>query len=139
GPAHRRLGFAARPLVAARARSRAAWARLRAVEGATVACGAAARDRRGAGRQVQTLQVFAKPAAELRVTERVFDRRLQVAELAATVIALAAEAIGVHRLLAHQRGNAVGELNLAAGAGAQLLQVLEDCRSQHVTADHGEV
>ena len=62
------------------------------------------------------------------MAERVLDRRLQVAELAAAVVALAAEAIGVHGLLAHERGDAVGELDLAARAAADALQVLENRR-----------
>src|SRR5205807_546624 len=72
-------------------------------------------------------------------TERVFDGRLQIAELAAAVVALAAEAIGVDRLLAHERRDAVGELDLAAGARADALQMPEDRRGEHVAADDREV
>src|SRR6202034_3912873 len=93
----------------------------------------------GGGIELQAVQVLAKAAAELRVAKRVFHGRLQVAELAATVVALAREAIGVHRLLAHQRGDAAGELELPARAAPDALEVLEDRRRQHVAADDREV
>src|SRR2546427_510490 len=81
GPAQRRLGFAARPLVAARASDRAAWARLLASNGAPVACGAPARARGGARRHIPTLQVFPGAAPELPGAARVFGRPPQGAEL----------------------------------------------------------
>ena len=69
----------------------------------------------------------------------VFDRGLQVAELAAAVVALAREAVGVHRLLPHEGGDTVGQLDLPACPAPDSLQVLEDRRRQHVTAHHRKV
>ena len=46
------------------------------------------------------------------------DRRLQVAELGAAVVARAAEAVRQHALLREQRGDGVGELDLAAARRA---------------------
>ena len=86
-----------------------------------------------------SLQIFAEVAAELWVRERVFHGRLQVAELAAAVVALAVEAMRIHRLLCHKRADAVRELNLSPRALADLFQVPEDGRRQDITADNGEI
>src|ERR1700733_14703224 len=92
-----------------------------------------------ARRRHNRLQVFAELAAELRVRERIFHGRLQIAELAAAVVALAFEAMRVYRLLAHERTDAIGELNLPARAMADLFQMPEDCGCQDITADDGEI
>src|SRR3569833_3492631 len=91
------------------------------------------------GRQVEKLQVAAEFLAELGMGQAEFDGRLQVAQFAAAVIALAGKAMRIDRFLARQRRDAVGELDLAPGALADLLQVLEDRRRQHVTADDRQV
>jgi hypothetical protein len=70
---------------------------------------------------------------------RVLDRRLQVADLAAAVVAFTGEGVGDDGFLCQQRRDGVGELNLAAGAGLGLFQLLEDRRRQQVAADDGEV
>src|SRR4051812_39523913 len=70
--------------------------------------------------------------------ERVLDRGLQIAELAAAVVTLALELIGEHLLLLEQRLDAVGELNLATRTGCDLLQQREDARRQNITANDGE-
>src|SRR5579862_1164167 len=95
---------------------------------------------RGACRrsQVEVLEVLAEALAEGRMPERVLHGGLQITELIAAVVAFAAEAIGVHRLLAHQRRNAIGELDLPASAPAESLQMSEDRGRQHVAADYGE-
>src|SRR5580658_1262718 len=72
------------------------------------------------------------------MAESEFDRRLQIAELAAAVVALAREAVGVHGLFAHERGDAVSELNLTARAAADALEMLEDRGREHVATDDGE-
>ena len=74
----------------------------------------------------EIVEVLREAVAELRVAQAVFDRRLEVAELAAAIVALALEAVGVNRLVVEQGRNAVGELDLAAGAAAHLLEPLED-------------
>ena len=60
--------------------------------------------------------------------QAVLHGRLQVSELAAAVVALAFEFEGIHRFALHQARDAVGELNLAAGALADFRQVVEDRR-----------
>src|SRR5579871_2626763 len=67
------------------------------------------------------------------------DGRLQIAELAAAVVALAREAIGVHRLLAHERGDAVRQLDLSARAAPDALEMLEDRGRQDIAPDDREV
>jgi hypothetical protein len=71
--------------------------------------------------------------------ERELDGRLQVAKLAAAIEALALEAVGIDRLFRHQPGDAVGQLDLAACAAADLRQVIEDARRQHIAAHDREV
>ena len=58
--------------------------------------------------------------------EAVLHGRLQVAELVAAVVALAFELERIHRLALHEPRNAVGELDLAAGALADFREVVED-------------
>ena len=71
--------------------------------------------------------------------ERVFDIGLQVSELAATVEALALEPVGVHGFIVHETRDAIGELDLAAGALADALEMVEHARRQQVAADYREV
>ena len=87
----------------------------------------------------QRAQVAAEGFRELRMRERVFHVGLQVAELAAAVVALARELVGVHRLVSHEPRDAVGELDLAARALAYLLQVREQAWREQVAAHHREV
>src|SRR5579859_3219952 len=56
---------------------------------------------------VESLEVAAKVLAQRRMAERVFHRGLEIPQLAAAVVALAVETVGIHGLLAHQRGDAV--------------------------------
>src|SRR5438045_3952643 len=81
---------------------------------------------RADGLATQTLQIAAEVLAQLRVTQGELDGGLQIAELAAAVVALAGKAVGIHGLFLHECRNAVGELNLTARALADLLQVLEN-------------
>ena len=55
------------------------------------------------------------------MAQAVFNRRLEVAQLAAAIVALALESVGVNRLIVEQGRNAVRELNLAAGSTSYLL------------------
>src|SRR5882724_11920827 len=80
------------------------------------------------GFAAQALQVAAEVLAQLRVAQGELHGGLQVAQLASAVIALAHEAVGVNGLFLHQRRNAVGQLDLAARALPDLLQVLENRR-----------
>ncbi len=73
------------------------------------------------------------------MAEGKLDSGLQVSELAAAVVALAREAVGVDGFFLHQRRDAVGELNLAARAVPDLLQVLENRRGQDITADDRQI
>ena len=57
------------------------------------------------------------------------DGGLEVAELRAAVVALALERIGVDRLVGEQRGDAVGQLDLAARAAADRLELAVDRRA----------
>src|SRR3984957_17556149 len=84
----------------------------------------------------QVLQVAAKILAQRRMRQRQFDRRLQVAELAAAVEAPAGETMRIHRLMLEQARDTVGQLDLPAGALADVFELIEDPRRQHVAADH---
>ena len=66
--------------------------------------------------------------AGLRMLEAEVDGGLEVAELAPAIVAAALEAIGDHALLAQQARDAVGELDLAAGAGRDRAQVMRRSR-----------
>ena len=72
---------------------------------------------------------------ELRMLETEVDGRLEIAELAAAVVAAALERVGEHALVGEQPRDAVGQLDFAAGAGGHRAQVIEDARRQHVAAD----
>ena len=78
----------------------------------------------------------AEGGAELRMRQRVVDGGLQIAELAAAVITGAHETVCVHRLLVEQSGDAVGELDLAARAASDALEVIEDARREQVAPHH---
>src|SRR5580765_7436232 len=93
----------------------------------------------GMDRSLAFLQVAREVAADLGMTQAELDLRLHVAELRAAVVALARQAHREHALVFEQRGNAVGELDLAARAGRDLRQHLEDARRQNVAADHAEI
>ena len=73
------------------------------------------------------------------MAETVLDRRTQVADLAAAVVADARERQHVHRLVGEQARDAVRQLDLAAGAALRSLELAEDGRRQDVTPDDGQV
>ena len=73
------------------------------------------------------------------MTQTVLERRLQVADLRAAVVAPSRQAHGEHALVREQRGDRVGELDLAARARHDLGQQLEDARREHVAPDDAEV
>ena len=64
--------------------------------------------------------------------------RLQVAQLGTAIVARPAEAVGEHLFFQHQRGDAVGQLDLAAGPGLDFFQVVEDPRRQDVAPHHAQ-
>src|SRR5690554_5502163 len=76
--------------------------------------------------------------AELRMPKRVLHGRPQISDLAAAVVAGAAEWVDVDGLVLEQLRDTVGELNLAAGAAFRPLELVENSRRQDVTADDGE-
>src|SRR5215470_3260578 len=65
------------------------------------------------GRSVMASDELARRLGQRRVLEREVQRRLDQAELATAVEARAFEAIGEHALLGQQRGNRIGQLDLA--------------------------
>ena len=71
--------------------------------------------------------------------QRVFHVRLQIAELAAAVEALAVEPVRVHRFVVHEARDAVGELDLATRALPDALEMREHARREQVAAHHREV
>src|ERR1700730_11085101 len=91
------------------------------------------------GLATEAQQVLAKVLAQLRVAQGELDSGLQGSELAAAVIALAREAVGINGFFLHQSRDAVGQLDLATGAVADLLQVLENRRRQDIPAHDRQV
>src|SRR5262249_8533848 len=92
--------------------------------------------RRKRGGQVP--QVVVELGAEAFVLEAVLDGSLQIAELAAAIVTLAFEFECIHGLVAEQVGDRVGQLDLAAGAAAGVLEFRENGRRQQITSDHCE-
>src|SRR5512132_764591 len=84
------------------------------------------------------LQKLRKILAHLRVAQSELDRRLQVAELAAAVVALAAEPHRQHALALEQRRDPVGQLDLAAASRLDRREHCEDRRREHVAPHHRE-
>jgi hypothetical protein len=84
-------------------------------------------------------QVVGELPAQLGVLEGELDRGLEVAELRAAVVPLALERIGKDGLVREQRGDAVGQLDLAARTAPRLLELVVDTRREQVTADNREV
>src|SRR5262249_6397350 len=82
------------------------------------------------------LQILGEGPADLRVLHPQLDRRLQVAQLAAAVVALAADVHRQHALFLQQRRDRVGELDLPPASRLDRRQALENRRRQHVAADH---
>src|SRR5262249_60006135 len=76
------------------------------------------------GGNIQPLKVAAEVAPERRMAQRVLDRRLKVSELAATIVTLTLEAVGVYGFFPHQRSDTVGELDFPARTATDALQVL---------------
>ena len=70
--------------------------------------------------------------------ETELDGRLQVAELVAAIVALALELERIDGLALHEPRDAVGELDLAARALADLREVVEQGAGQEIAPDHGE-
>src|SRR5437868_9367783 len=88
------------------------------------------RSRRALGRQKAR-----EPGANFAVLQAVVDGRLHVAQLAAAIVAAAFERVRKDAFLGEQAGDAVGELDLAAGARMRGAQMMKDSRREDVTAD----
>src|SRR5690606_31375473 len=85
------------------------------------------------------LQIGLEILAELGMTQRILDGCAQIADLAAAVVASPAERPDIDRLVLEQRRDTVGQLDLAAGAAAGALELVEDRRRQDIAADDGEI
>ena len=72
----------------------------------------------------------------LRVLESQFDRRLEIAELVATIVAPALECVGDDPFFRQQQCEAVGQLNLAPGAGWHRAEVMKYARRKDIAPDH---
>src|SRR5580692_3811346 len=81
-------------------------------------------------------QIFGELGPQARMLETVFHGRLQVAEFAAAIVALALKFEGINGFALHETRDAVGELDLAAGAFADFRKILEDRAREQVSADH---
>src|SRR5579862_1485994 len=79
----------------------------------------------------ELLAHFRMPQAEL-------DRRFQVAEFGAAIVALAADAHRHHALTRQQRGDGVRKLYLAAAARSGRRKHVENRRREHVAPDNPE-
>ena len=84
-------------------------------------------------------QLLARRLGQLRVVQREADRRLDQAQMGATVETRAFEAVGIDGIALQQLRDRVGQLDLATSAGAGRFQQREDLRAEHVAADHGQV
>src|SRR5688500_11847152 len=88
--------------------------------------------------QVESADVSAELVGILRLeSERHVG--LQPPEARAGIVARALELVAEDRLLADQSADRIGQLDLAAGATAGLLEDVEDLRGQDVSAKHCEV
>ena len=71
---------------------------------------------------VLVLQVLKEVIAQLGMLEGILDRRLQITQLAATVIAPALKALSQHLFVMQQFLNGVRELNFAASTAGNILE-----------------
>src|SRR3546814_17265330 len=95
---------------------------------------------RGAGRasvEVDHAQLVQRPrhavarcVADLPVVEREADRRFDQAPVGAAVAARAADAVGIERRGVEQAADGVGELDLASGHTAGMIQYVTDARTK---------
>src|SRR5579875_2091044 len=76
--------------------------------------------------ELQGLQVFAEGRPEVVALQREVDRGLEHAQLVARVVTDALEAVSVDFLGLEQALDAIGKLQLAAGAQRSVLQQIED-------------
>src|SRR5215472_5712956 len=83
-------------------------------------------------------QKLGEARADLRMLQRELYRGLEIAQLVAAVETAALEFVGENLLILEQLRDAVGELDLAAGACRHGSQVMEDARREHVATHHGE-
>src|SRR5581483_7591814 len=77
--------------------------------------------------------------AEVGTVERQLDRRPEEVDLLAEVVAARLERVAAHRLRLEQQADGVGQLQLAAGAGRDAVEGVEDLRREDVTADDRQV
>ncbi len=80
----------------------------------------------------QIVDIGAELRSGFRVRHTQLHRGFEIAELAAAVETAAAVAIGVHRFFVQQRGDAVGELNFASGAGLAVAQMMKHAGAEDV-------
>src|SRR5699024_9230919 len=64
---------------------------------------------------------------------------LEMADLAAAIVAHAGELVRQYRLLTNQRFNGIGELDFAAGPRRRVIEQTEHARRENIAADHSQV
>src|SRR5262245_51963115 len=84
-------------------------------------------------------QIAAELAREIGPLEGQLDGGLEPAHRGPGVISGAFEFVGEDRLLLHELGDRVGQLDLAAGPALGLLELVEDLRREHVAPDDRQV
>src|SRR5438105_10135454 len=83
----------------------------------------------------EALQILAELGGQGRMSQRVVDGRLQIAELLPGVIALPFENVTVEIALPDQSAHRIRQLNLAPCAALRLLQNRKNLGRKNVTAD----
>src|SRR6476620_561809 len=77
-------------------------------------------------------------AADFRVLQSIGDIRLEIAKLAAAIVAHTRKLIRQHTLLSQQCSDAIRKLDLGARARLDALQVMKDTRCEYVTSHDTE-
>src|SRR5262245_12164053 len=81
---------------------------------------------------IQLPEIGAEFRADLGMLQRYLHVGLQVADLAAAVVAHAVELVREHVFFPQQAGDAVGQLYFAAGTGFRSLQMMENPGRQNI-------
>src|SRR6185436_7173127 len=84
------------------------------------------------------LEEAGKLLADFGVPQPILQRRFQVAQLAAAIVAGAGDAHGHYPFAREQRGDCVGELYLPAAARLRAGKQVENERGKHVAANHAQ-
>src|SRR5712692_9407110 len=87
----------------------------------------------------QRIEKSGKIVADLGMAQRIPHICLKVAKLGSAIVAHPLELVCQRTLILEERGDAVGQLHLAACSGFDLLEVIEDLRRQYVASDHRQI